>query len=635
MPVLAIPLVVVLLVLAAFLAAAVLATALNALQRHVSNIPVIGSILGNAAHLFVDLTKSGFNAVMSQAEGSVSQVGDFFRKWGQRGVAVTLAAAAAVGWLYHELTVGVPSHIDQAHQEANQYASETAGQAQAAAEAFTRQHVTDLQGQITDTEDLVSNVVNYDIPGLQHQFALELAQERSARNAAIVARADQLISEVNNRLATVQGDLQLLDHAVTAVLPAAIAAAADREASLRNQAVANSAATLRRAMAMLQTTVGHELATDVAALKAGTAKLAATVSAEHAGLVRRVTNAEAELESQLAAQATAQARALTAQVTALDNALNRAVSGLQKVIAAEHLQVEAQVTAQAATEAKALTAQVAALLPKLANANAQANKAVAAAQKALAEAAKAEATAGKPGPAGPRGPEGPAGPTGPAGKTVTVTATGKPVVGPAGPRGPAGPPGPEGPAGTSTVVTKVVTSPGVPGPAGPMGPAGPAGPPGPAGTAAPGAGQALSTLTVIAQAWLRQEAVAPELVGKAWRAIAGEAEKLEAELQASLASAIPSGAEDLLMLPALLTAMGGALARVTTKVDECMVSKCEGPNNIKNVLQDLLKGLELASLGAFFAEAVTHPSTTASEVMGIADLIDTAANTAWDLVLSL
>ena len=80
-------------------------------------------------------------------------------------------------------------------------------------------------------------------------------------------------------------------------------------------------------------------------------------------------------------------------------------------------------------------------------------------------------------------------------------------------------------------------------------------------------------------------------------------------------------------LPAIVAALTSELGKLKTKVDTCMVDNCDpaNPNNIKNVLKDLLMAMSAAGELAFIAEAVRDPLGTADTLAPALDAVDSGA----------
>jgi prefoldin subunit 5 len=90
-------------------------------------------------------------------------------------------------------------------------------------------------------------------------------------------------------------------------------------------------------------------------------------------------------------------------------------------------------------------------------------------------------------------------------------------------------------------------------------------------------------------------------------------------------------------LPTLLATLSTTLNQVKTKVDTCVVTTCDptSPQNIKNVLSDLLGILSAAGEIGFIAEAVKNPEGTAAALAPFLDTVDRSAVGLLDALLSL
>lgn len=90
-------------------------------------------------------------------------------------------------------------------------------------------------------------------------------------------------------------------------------------------------------------------------------------------------------------------------------------------------------------------------------------------------------------------------------------------------------------------------------------------------------------------------------------------------------------------LPTALAALSTKLTNLQTDVDECMVDNCDtaNPNNIQNVLRDLLGLLTAAAEIGFIAEAIKDPIGTANALSPLLEGIDTSATDTLNLLLDL
>lgn len=92
-----------------------------------------------------------------------------------------------------------------------------------------------------------------------------------------------------------------------------------------------------------------------------------------------------------------------------------------------------------------------------------------------------------------------------------------------------------------------------------------------------------------------------------------------------------------LAIPTALATISATLNTLKTDVDECMVDNCNtgNPNNIRNVLKDLLELFTAAAEIGFIAEAVRDPLGTASALAPILDTLDSSAVDTLNLLLEL
>jgi hypothetical protein len=90
-------------------------------------------------------------------------------------------------------------------------------------------------------------------------------------------------------------------------------------------------------------------------------------------------------------------------------------------------------------------------------------------------------------------------------------------------------------------------------------------------------------------------------------------------------------------LPVAIAAISATVNSLKTDVDECMVDNCDtaNPNNIQNVLRDLLALLTAAAEIGFIAEAVKDPLGTADALAPFLNGIDTSAVDTLNLLLEL
>ena len=79
-----------------------------------------------------------------------------------------------------------------------------------------------------------------------------------------------------------------------------------------------------------------------------------------------------------------------------------------------------------------------------------------------------------------------------------------------------------------------------------------------------------------------------------------------------------------------------ALARtVAGEFESCAVTSCEGPNNLANLLNQLLGIISYADLAAFISLAIGQPGKAAGEFAGVAQGLYSDANSALDVLLAI
>jgi hypothetical protein len=107
------------------------------------------------------------------------------------------------------------------------------------------------------------------------------------------------------------------------------------------------------------------------------------------------------------------------------------------------------------------------------------------------------------------------------------------------------------------------------------------------------------------------------------------------QLQASQISTINTDLD--LTIPAALATLSTTLTNLKTQVDECSVDNCDttNPNNIRNVLRDLLALFTATAEIGFIAQAINDPLGTANALAPILDSIDSSALSTLDLLLEL
>lgn len=120
-------------------------------------------------------------------------------------------------------------------------------------------------------------------------------------------------------------------------------------------------------------------------------------------------------------------------------------------------------------------------------------------------------------------------------------------------------------------------------------------------------------------------------------AISNTLAPIHAAQQLNTAQLAPFEAPGAIALPAALAAISLTLHQLKTKVDTCTVDTCDpnSPNNIRNVLKDLLGLLTAGAEIGFIAEAIRDPLGTANALAPILETVDSSAVATLDALLSL
>lgn len=132
-------------------------------------------------------------------------------------------------------------------------------------------------------------------------------------------------------------------------------------------------------------------------------------------------------------------------------------------------------------------------------------------------------------------------------------------------------------------------------------------------------------------------------------ALQGQAAALKTEADSSAASIVTLSQTQTITLPALpdvvspgvvvvplaVGALAYAVSDIITEIDRCMVTICEGPNNISNLLQGILGGVSLAELAAFLAAAEHDPSGEAHAFASLAGGLYNDGHALIDALLSI
>lgn len=73
-------------------------------------------------------------------------------------------------------------------------------------------------------------------------------------------------------------------------------------------------------------------------------------------------------------------------------------------------------------------------------------------------------------------------------------------------------------------------------------------------------------------------------------------------------AAIPAGLSVTDIETGAVAAVGTAVAVIAKEFDSCAVTTCEGPNNLTNLLQQLLGGVSLVEIAAFLSDVINNPA---------------------------
>lgn len=112
---------------------------------------------------------------------------------------------------------------------------------------------------------------------------------------------------------------------------------------------------------------------------------------------------------------------------------------------------------------------------------------------------------------------------------------------------------------------------------------------------------------------------------------------VQAAQQLNTAQLAPFESVGGIALPTVLATLSTTLNQVKTKVDTCMVDNCDttSPNNIRNVLKDLLDLMTAAGEIGFIAEAINNPVGVANAIAPALGTIDTGATNTLNALLGL
>ena len=112
---------------------------------------------------------------------------------------------------------------------------------------------------------------------------------------------------------------------------------------------------------------------------------------------------------------------------------------------------------------------------------------------------------------------------------------------------------------------------------------------------------------------------------------------VQAAQQLNTAQLAPFEGIGAVALPTVIATIAATLSSLKTKVDTCTVDTCDPtkPNNIRNVLKDLLGLMSAAGELAFIAEAIRDPLGTADTLAPGLDAIDSGAQATLGTLLGL
>lgn len=82
-------------------------------------------------------------------------------------------------------------------------------------------------------------------------------------------------------------------------------------------------------------------------------------------------------------------------------------------------------------------------------------------------------------------------------------------------------------------------------------------------------------------------------------------------------------------------ALATQVAAITSEIASCMVTTCDGPNSLRNVLPKMLRDLVAVGEFGFLAEAIKDPIATAQALAPALEAIDAGANDTLDAILEL
>lgn len=90
-----------------------------------------------------------------------------------------------------------------------------------------------------------------------------------------------------------------------------------------------------------------------------------------------------------------------------------------------------------------------------------------------------------------------------------------------------------------------------------------------------------------------------------------------------------------IIVPAAVAGLGAIVADIALEIERCMVSTCEGPNNISNLVSGLLGGVDLAEMALFLKQAISDPGSAAASFAGVGQSLYQDADSFFDNLLGI
>jgi len=331
------------------------------------------------------------------------------------------------------------------------------------------------------------------------------------------------------------------------------------------------------------------------------ASLAQTQLNEIAQLKRDTNQAISDLRAAIPAAAAAAFAAINADLVTRLQGDENTLSALSTTITTDlPAEIATQVNEAVATENQKLTDAQSALVTQIAGLQAQVNALVAQIATDTATIATLSGSVGATGPTGATGAAGAPGATGATGAQGAQGATGATgAQGAQGAQGAPGAPGPAGPAGATSATD-------------------------------------LATIEAL-QADIATNTTAISDLYSQITTISDTLSKVQATQQLQAAQISSFTPTDLGAIGVVVATLAATLSSLKTKVDTCTIDNCDtsNPNNIRNVLKDLLGLMVAAGEISFIAEAIKDPLGTASSLAPSLEGIETGATSALNALLSL